>query len=62
MVFDTTENLIDHIKLDRTKASLSPVRFINVDALSDWAIMKKTLFELTHDHMLLSEFCDGEDL
>ena len=62
MAFDSPEKLIDYLKLDHDKAALSPVRFINVENLNDWAVMKKALFDMTQEHILLSEFCDDDDL
>lgn len=62
MIFKSSEKLIDYLNCERETVSLSPIRFVNVDSLSDWAVVKTFIFDITEEHILLSDLCDGDDL
>ena len=59
--FDDFDALKNFLRADSGQRSVSPVRFINVDNLSDWFALKNFLGTLTTNFLLLSDFCAGED-
>lgn len=61
MTFRDLESLKQHLKQDSNRASLNPVRFINVDSMAMWVEVKKYLLSLADETMPLSKFCEGKD-
>ena len=61
ITFETLDELKNFLQGDKGKISFSPVRFINVDSLSDWFEMKNFLSTLTMDFIFLSSYCIGDD-
>ena len=61
ITFETLNDLKNFLQRDMGKISFSPVRFINVDSLSDWFEMKNLLSTLTMDFIFLSDYCIGDD-
>ena len=57
---DLTE-LKAFLRQDEGQQTLTPVRFINADSLSEWCEMKNFLGTLTTDFIFLSDYCAGED-
>ena len=61
IIFESLDELKNFLKLDKIQKTFSPVRFINVDSLSDWFEMKNLLSTLTIDFTFLSSYCVGDD-
>lgn len=61
MTFNDLEKLKKYLREDRERATLNPVRFINVDSLHMWIEVKKFLLTLADETMLLSSFCEEVD-
>ena len=61
MTFNDLEKLKKYLREDRERATLNPVRFINVDSLHMWIEVKKFLLSLVDETMLLSSFCEEVD-
>ncbi len=59
--FETLDALKNFLQVDAGQKTFSPVRFINVDSLSDWFEMKNFLSTLTTDFIFLSNCCAGND-
>ena len=61
ITFETLDELKNFLRRDKVQRTFSPVRFINVDSLSDWFEMKNFLSTLTMDFIFLSSYCIGDD-
>ena len=61
ITFGSLDELKNFLQLDKGQRTFSPVRFINVDSLSDWFEMKNFLGTLATDFIFLSEYCIGDD-
>ena len=61
MTFNTLSELKRYLIRDRGRRSFSPVRFINVDSLTDWVELKNFLSRSKAEIVPLSEFCTGAD-
>lgn len=61
ITFGSLDELKNFLQLDKGQRTFSPVRFINVDSLSDWFEMKNLLSTLTMDFIFLSDYCIGDD-
>lgn len=61
ITFKDLESLQRFLKQDANRASLNPVRFINVDSMAMWIEVKKFLLSLADETLPLSKFCEGKD-
>lgn len=61
ITFGSLDELKKFFQLNKGQRTFSPVRFINVDSLSDWFEMKNLLSTLTMDFIFLSDYCIGDD-
>lgn len=61
ITFDILNELKIFLQRDLGKNSFNPVRFINVDSLSDWFEMKNFLGTLATSFIFLSDYCIGYD-
>ena len=61
ITFENLDELKKFLQRDKGQRTFSPVRFINVDSLSEWFEMKNLLSMLTTDFIFLSNYCAGED-
>ena len=59
--FEKLDELKKFLQRDKGRKTFSPVRFINVDSLSDWFEMKNFLNTLTTEFIFLSDYCAGGD-
>lgn len=61
ITFENLDELKKFLQHDKVQRTFSPVRFINVDSLSEWFEMKNLLSMLTTDFIFLSSYCYGDD-
>ena len=61
MTFTSIEELKNYLIEDQKKASLSPIRFINVETMVVWNEVKKLVLSLCGKSLFLSDFCEGDD-
>ena len=61
ITFENLDELKKFLQRDKGQRTFSPVRFINVDSLSEWFEMKNLLSMLTTDFIFLSSYCAGDD-
>lgn len=61
MTFTTIEELKEYLVLDQIKATISPIRFINVETMEVWSKVKKVVLSLCDKSILLSDLCADED-
>lgn len=61
ITFESLDELKEFLRRDKVQKNFSPMRFINVDSLSDWFEMKNFLSTLTTDFIFLSSYCFSED-
>lgn len=59
--FENLDELKNFLQRDKGQNAFSPVRFINVDSLSDRFEMKNFLGMLTTNFIFLSSYCAGDD-
>ena len=59
--FEDLDELKKFLQRDNEEKSSSPIRFVNVDSLSDWFEMKNFLSTLTANFIFLSDYCAGDD-
>ena len=59
--FENLDELKKFLQRDKEQKSFSPIRFINIDSLSDWFEMKNFLNTLTTKFIFLSNYCVGYD-
>lgn len=61
ITFRNLDELKNFLQLDKGQRTFSPLRFINVDSLSDWFEMKNFLDMLTTNFIFLSDYCISYD-
>lgn len=61
MSFTTIEQLSEYLEKDAKKASINPVRFINVETIDMWVKVKSLLGKLATNHIKVSSFCEDDD-
>ena len=61
IIFESLNELKNFLRREKGQRTSAPVRFINVDSLSDWLEMKSFLSTLTTDFIFLSSYCAGAD-
>lgn len=61
MIFKDLEGLKDYLIEDQKKATISPVRFINVETMAMWVEAKKIVLSLCDRGLFLSDFCESDD-
>ncbi len=61
MDFTSLDELKDYLVYDQKRASLSPVRFINVETMAVWVEAKKLVLSLSDRSLFLSSYCEGGD-
>ena len=61
MTFTSIEELKNYLIEDQNKASISPVRFINVETMVVWNEVKKIVLSLCDKSLFLSDYCEGDD-
>ena len=61
ITFENLDELKKFLQRDKGQKTFSPVRFINVDSLSDWFEMKNFLDMLAANFIFLSDYCTGDD-
>lgn len=61
MTFASIEELKKYLIDDQNRATLSPVRFINVETMVMWNEVKKMVLSLSDKPLFLSDFCEGDD-
>ena len=61
VTLENIDGLKNFLRHDKGQKTFSPVRFINVDSLSDWFEMKNFLGTLTTNFIFLSEYCAADD-
>ena len=61
ITFESLNELKIFLQRYMGKNSFNPVRFINVDSLSDWFKMKNFLGTLATNFIFLSDYCIGDD-
>lgn len=61
ITFESLDELKNFLRRDKGQKTFSPVRFINVDSLSDWFEMKNFLDMLATNFIFLSNYCAGDD-
>ena len=61
ITFENLDELKKFLQRDKGQRTFSPVRFINIDSLSEWFEMKNLLSMLTTDFIFLSSYCAGDD-
>lgn len=59
--FHDFESLRSFLQKDQATASLTPVRFLNVESMEAWNQVKPFLLFMAGSHLGLSEYCEGED-
>lgn len=61
MTFNDLDELKRYLKKDMEQVSLNPVRFISVDSMEMWIIVKNFLLSISDESLCLSEFCEEND-
>ena len=61
ITFENLDELKKFLQRDKGQKTFSPVRFINVDSLSNWFEMKNFLDMLATNFISLSDYCTGDD-
>lgn len=61
MTFTSIEKLKEYLIEDQNRATISPIRFINVETMVMWSEVKKVVLSLCDKSLFLSDFCEGED-
>lgn len=61
ITFESLDELKKFLQRDKGQKNFSPMRFINVNSLSDWFEMKNFLTTLAMDFIFLSSYCFSED-
>lgn len=61
MTFTSIEKLKEYLVEDQNRATISPIRFINVETMAMWSEIKKVVLSLCDKSLFLSDFCEGED-
>ena len=61
MTFTSIEKLKEYLIEDQNRATISPIRFINVETMVVWSEVKKVVLSLCDKSLFLSDFCEGED-
>ena len=61
MVFKDLESLKEYLIEDQKKATINPVRFINVETMEMWVETKKIVLSLCDRSLFLSDFCESDD-
>lgn len=61
MVFKDLESLKEYLIEDQKKATINPVRFINVETMEMWVEAKKIVLSLCDRSLFLSDFCESDD-
>ena len=61
MTFTSIEKLKEYLVEDQNRATISPIRFINVETMVMWSEVKKVVLSLCDKSLFLSDFCESED-
>lgn len=61
MIFKDLDSLREYLVEDQKKATISPVRFINVETMEMWVEAKKMVLALCDRSLFLSDFCEADD-
>ena len=61
MDFTSINELKNYLIYDQKRATLNPVRFINVETMAIWIEVKKIVLSLSDRTLFLSEFCESDD-
>lgn len=61
MTFTSIEKLKEYLIEDQNRATINPIRFINVETMVMWSEVKKVVLSLSDKSLFLSDFCEGED-
>ncbi len=61
MPFTDLEQLESYLQSEAQHPAINPVRFINVDSMEMWVKVKAYLSTLSHQSLLLSNYCEDDD-
>lgn len=61
MTINSIEQLKTFLVEDQRRASLNPVRFINVESMRIWVEAKKMILTISDKSLFLSDFCESPD-
>lgn len=61
MQFSDLKQLTDYLRSEAQVPAICPVRFINLDSMEMWVKVKAYLSTLSHQSLLLSDFCEDQD-
>lgn len=56
MTFTSIEKLKEYLIEDQNRATISPIRFINVETMVVWSEVKKVVLSLCDKSLFLSDF------
>lgn len=59
--FESLDDLKNFLRCDKDQKASNPIRFVNVNSLSEWFEMKHFLETLTTDFIFLSDYCVDND-